>query len=141
MVVFDILNDVFSRGSDQLVGRITGPLNIRLPLTPAMAAFFAIRDGVRNARSGQPIFFWHAVTHPEERTARLRAGWSSLKRVILLGFVIDLIYQMYVFRAYYVFQTAILVLALAIIPYIFIRGVSTRIAMLFLRKREDIRKP
>ena len=81
------------------------------------------------------------MTHPEERTARLRAGWTSLKRVILLGFVIDLIYQMYVFRAYYVFQTAILVLALAIIPYIFIRGVSTRIAMLFLRKREDIRKP
>jgi hypothetical protein len=136
MGLIEFFGEIFTRGSDQLTGRITGPLNIRLILTPAMAAFFAIRDGVRAARSGHPSFFWEAVRSPEERKARLRAGWASLKRVVLLGFVIDLIYQFYVFRAYYVFQTVILVLVLAVLPYILIHAVTTRMATPFLRNKE-----
>jgi hypothetical protein len=37
-----------------LVGRLTGPLTLRLYLQPTMATLFALRDGLKDARTGRP---------------------------------------------------------------------------------------
>jgi hypothetical protein len=132
-MIMDILRDVFARGSDQLVGRLSGPLNLRLVLTPTIVAFFAIRAGWKDARSGKVTFLWTAITDPAVRRERFQIAWASLKRVILMAFVIDILYQFYVFHAYFVFQTVLLVIVLAIIPYILIRGAATRLAQIFMK--------
>ena len=44
------MDDVTTRFVSDLIGRSTGPMAFRLVLQPAMAVFFAIRDGVRAAR-------------------------------------------------------------------------------------------
>ena len=128
MIVTDIARDVFSRGSDQLLGRISGPLNLRLIITPTVSTILAVRDGWKGAHRGESSFLWDVLHHPAaERKAVYHAVWASLKKVILLAFVLDLIYQLYVFRAYFVFQTLLLVLVLAVIPYTVIRGLTTRV--------------
>jgi len=50
-----------------LIGRVTGPLSFRLFLQPAMAMFFACRDGFADAREGRPPHFWRMVTGHQRR--------------------------------------------------------------------------
>jgi hypothetical protein len=139
-VFLDIVRDVFSRGSNQMVGRLHGPLNLRLIITPTLVTLLAIRDGWKEGRAGQLPFLWRLVTKSGERKAVLQSGWKELKRVIILAFVLDMGYQFYVFRAYFVFQTILLVLVMAIIPYTVIRGVTTRAVTLFLLNRQRSRE-
>ena len=41
---------------EMLIGRIEGPLTLRLVLQPTMASFLAVRAGLKDARSaGRPI--------------------------------------------------------------------------------------
>jgi len=133
-VILDIIRDVFARGSDQMVGRLSGPLNLRLVLTPTVVTILAIITGIKDAQTQQEPFLQKLFTHPAEWRTTLKSGWVSLKKVIILAFVLDLFYQFYVFRAYYVFQTVILVAVMAVIPYLVLRGITTRIASLFIRK-------
>ncbi len=132
--LLDIVRDVFSRGSDQMLGRVKGPLNFRLLATPTMVIILAIITGIKDARAGITPFLQKLFTEPAEWRATLKSGWVSLKKVIILAFVLDILYQFYVFRAYFVFQTVILVAVLAVTPYCIVRGITTRIAGIFLKK-------
>lgn len=139
MILTDIVRDVFARGSDQLYGRINGPLNLRLIITPTVSTILALRDGWKGARRGERSFLWDVLQHPPaKRKEIVHAVWKSLKKVIFLAFTLDLIYQLYVFRAYYVFQTILLVLVLALIPYTVIRGLTTRITNAFLKGNNSL---
>ncbi len=134
-VFVDIVRDVFSRASDQMAGRVTGPLHLRLILTPTMATIFAIRNGLKEARAGLKPYGWRVFTIPDERKAYLKRGWKEIRKVIVVAAVLDMGYQFYVFRAYYVFQTVILVIVLALMPYMVIRGITTRLTSLFLKRQ------
>ncbi len=50
------MSDIFIRLWNNLVGRITGPMNFRLIMQPLVAAGFAIWAGVKDARAGRPAF-------------------------------------------------------------------------------------
>jgi hypothetical protein len=113
--LIDIVRDVFSRSSDQMLGRMSGPLHVRLIIMLAVVAILAIRAGWIDARRGQ------------ERKVTLRTAWQSIKRVIIVASVIDLVYQFYVFHAYFVFQTIFMVLVVAVLPYIVIRSATARL--------------
>jgi hypothetical protein len=117
-----------SRMWSDLIGRLTGPMTFRLVLQPAMAAFYGVRDGLKDARSGKPAYFWSIMSHPSEGTRLLREGWHAVLRVILLGAVMDIVYQALVFRRVYPLQLVIVVLTLAFVPYLLVRGPANRIA-------------
>ena len=48
------MDPVISRVVGNLVARVTGPMHFRLLLQPGMATFFAIRDGLKDARECKP---------------------------------------------------------------------------------------
>ena len=52
------MDDTFNRMINDLFSRLDGPLHFRFFLQPAMATFFAIRDGLHDAREGRPAYFW-----------------------------------------------------------------------------------
>jgi hypothetical protein len=52
-----------------------------------------------------------------------------------LGALIDLIYQLMVFRRVYPLQLVVVVLILAFVPYLLLRGPVKRIARRFMRTR------
>jgi len=90
--------DDFDRIWTELVGRLTGPLTFRVILQPAMAIWFATRDGMMDARTGRPPYFWSIFHDAAERRHLLTEGWKHIRRVAVLGTVMDLIYQMLVFK-------------------------------------------
>jgi hypothetical protein len=74
-----------------LLGRASGPMRIRLVLQPFVAAVFAIRSGLRDAREGRPPYFWALFARAPGRGQRLREGWRDVGKVLIAAAGIDLI--------------------------------------------------
>jgi len=111
-----------------LVGRLHGPLTLRLLLQPTMAAIFAIRSGLRDARQDRPPYFWAILSSPEHRRELLRQGWKDVGKVYLAAIALDLVYSFIAFRRGYPFETLIVAALLALLPYLLVRGPVTRLA-------------
>ena len=113
---------------DMLIGRTTGPLTPRLILQPTMAAIFAIRAGLKDAHEGLTPYLTSLATEPQRRAAQVRQGWGHVRNVFLIALGLDVVYQWMVFRWVYPLQSVIVAVALAIVPYLIVRGVVTRVA-------------
>jgi hypothetical protein len=123
------MDDMWTRFVTDMVGRVSGPMQFRLVLQPAMAAFFAIRSGLADARAGREPYFWALLTGDQAtRRAELKSGWKSVSRVFILAVALDVVYQLYVLHFVYVPQAIIVAIILAILPYLFLRGLVTRLA-------------
>jgi hypothetical protein len=122
------MDDQLSQFISDLAGRLNGPLSFRFFLQPLMATLYALRDGVADSRANRSPYFWSMFTEPDQRRQRLREGWTAVARVMALAVFMDLIYQVMVFRWVYPLQLAVVVLGLALLPYVVLRGPVERIA-------------
>jgi len=127
------MDDVLTRIWNDLFGRLTGPLTLRLYLQPAMAMLFALRDGVKDARAGRPAYLWTVFSHPEERRRLLAEEWKAIGKVFILAIILDVIYQLIVFRRAYPVEALDVAVILAIIPYALLRGPVNRLARRWIR--------
>jgi hypothetical protein len=110
-----------------LVERPDGPMRFRFVLQPLMATIVAIRDGLKDARSGRSPYFATVLGNPQERIGRLWEGLNATARIIALGLVMDVIYQAIVFKTFYPDQALVVAVVLAFAPYLIIRGVTARL--------------
>ncbi len=122
------MDDIWVRIVENMTDRVSGPLQFRLLLQPVMAAIFAIRSGLLDARTGKPPYFWALASSPEHRADMLKDGWKSVGKVFVLALALDVVYQVIVQRFVYPGEAIIVAFALAILPYLILRGVVTRIA-------------
>ena len=122
------MDDSLMQFVSNLVGRWQGPFWFRFLLQPAVAVVYAARDGLADARGGRPPYFWSIFTRPNERRQLLREGWKAVTRVIVLGVVMDAIYQVIEFRWIHPLELMLIVLGLAFVPYVLLRGPVARIA-------------
>lgn len=122
------MDDLWTRIAENMIGRITGPMKFRLLLQPTMAAIFAIRAGLADAKTGKPPYFWGLLTDPTHRANMLEDGWKSVGKIFVLAMVFDVIYQIIVERFVYPGEALIVALVLAIVPYLLLRGLVTRLA-------------
>ena len=76
------MDHTVARIAHNLVARVTGPMKFRLLLQPAMATFFAVRDGLADARASKPPYFWGLFTGQGERGTMLRMAGSPLERCL-----------------------------------------------------------
>ena len=113
--------------ASELIDRLHGPFSFRFVLQPTMAAIYAVRDGVLDAYAGKPAYFWNILSKPGRR-AQLTQAWHRVLRVMILGTVMDLIYQVIVFKTIHPLQLVVIVLGLAFVPYVILRGPINRIA-------------
>jgi hypothetical protein len=120
--------EMLSGAIEQLLGRASGPLHLRLVIMPIVATILAIRAGLKDARTGQPAFLWAVVTSPAERRRLLHSGWKDIGRMLIIALVIDAVYQVMMFRAFHVVQALIVAVVLAMVPYVLIRGPINRVA-------------
>lgn len=122
------MDDSLTRIFEDIIGRVSGPMKFRLFLQPIMAAFFAVRSGLKDAREGRPAYFWAIFTRPGHRLELLRDGWKSVGKVFVLAVAMDAVYQLIVLRWFYPGEALLVSIILAFIPYLLIRGPVNRIA-------------
>ena len=121
------MNDMWARIAGNLVDRTTGPLHFRMFLQPTMAIVFAIIDGRKDAKAGRPPYFWSLLTDLAHRVTIARDGWKSIGKVFILAVVLDAIYQYIVQRFIYPGELIIVAILLALLPYLILRGLVTRL--------------
>lgn len=123
--------EVWDRIFRSIAERPGGPMTFRFILQPVMASIVAAVDGVRDARSGAPPYFWSLLTGSEARGERLKQGLIATSRIILLGIGMDVAYQLIEFKQFYPGEAAIVAILLAFLPYLLMRGPFARLARLW----------
>jgi hypothetical protein len=134
------MDHMWARIANDMVARVTGPMKFRLVLQPVMASFFAIRSGLANARAGRPPFFWALVSDPAQRASMIKEGWKSVGKVFILALVLDVVYQIIVRRFVYPGEAIIVAFVLAIVPYLILTGLVTRLARRIGARRQHDRQ-
>jgi hypothetical protein len=127
IVLHGVSIPTFRRIWHQLIDRADAPMRFRFILQPVMAAIAAILDGLKDARTGRSPYFWTMLSNPRERIERLNEGLNATARIILLGLVMDAIYQIIVLKRFYPAEAVIVALLFAFVPYVIIRGPVLRI--------------
>lgn len=122
------MDHMWARVGSQLVARVSGPMKFRLVLQPAMSCFFAIRQGLADAKAGNSPYFWSLLSSPGHRKDMIRDGWKHVGRVFLLALAMDVVYQLIVLHFVYPGEAVIVAIVLAIVPYLVLRGLVTRAA-------------
>ena len=133
-----MIEEMLARTWDNLVGRIGGAMSFRLILQPAVALFFGIRDGLKDARLGQPAYFWTIFSDRTQRSELLHEGWKAVMKVFIMAVVIDAVYQYLQLAWFYPGEALIVAFILAFIPYLLIRGPINRIARRTMTHRERV---
>ena len=127
LLLHGITLDVIDRLWHDLIQRPDAPMRFRFILQPLMAAIVAIRDGLKDARSGRSPYVATVLANPRERAGLLREGLNATAKIIALGLVMDVIYQAIMFKTFYPDQALVVALVLATVPYLIMRGVTARI--------------
>lgn len=122
------MEEMLTRILENLSDRVSGPMKFRLLLQPIMASIFAVLAGLRDAREGKPPYFWALLSNAGHRKDMLKDGWKSVGKVFVLAMVLDVVYQIIVLRFVYPGEVFIVAFILAIVPYLILRGLVTRVA-------------
>jgi hypothetical protein len=122
------MHDIGLRILDNLIGRVSGPMKFRLILQPTMAAILAVISGLKDAKAGKPPYFWTLLTDPGHRRDTLKDGWKSVGKVFVVALLLDVVYQVIEQHFVYPGEAIIVAFVLAILPYLILRGLVTRLA-------------
>jgi hypothetical protein len=117
---------IWMRGAQNLIDRVSGPMNFRFILQPVMASIFAIIAGLKDAKAGRPPYFWGLIAGGAHR-ADIKDGWKSVGKVIIVALALDVVYQVIVLRFVYPGEALIVAFVVVIVPYLILRGLVTRL--------------
>jgi hypothetical protein len=134
------MDQMWERVGSQLLARVSGPMKFRLVLQPCMAAFFAIRAGLADAKAGRPPWFWELVSNPPERDDMIKEAWKRIGKVFILALVLDAVYQLIELHFIYPGEMIIVAFVLAIVPYVLLRGPAMRVARMIEERRQHERQ-
>ena len=121
------MDDIGTRFVTEMIGRIDGPMSLRLLMQPCMAALFAFRDGRKDANRAEAAFGWALFTRPEHRAFLLHDGWKGFSRVFVLAILLDLVYQYVAIGGFRPLQAVATACFLAMVPYVLLRGPFNRL--------------
>jgi hypothetical protein len=119
---------MWQRVWDDLIARPGGPFSFRLVLQPLTAVILGVLAGLRDAKQGRPAYLWTVITDRAQRRALLREGWHGVARIFVFAFALDVVFQLIELHWFYFFESLIVALVLACVPYALVRGPTNRLA-------------
>jgi hypothetical protein len=128
IVWYGLEPSAFARLWQNLVDRPGGPMLFRFFLQPTMATIAGVLSGLKDARLGRVPFMQAVLTRPSERAGRLDEALVDTSRIMLLGLVMDTIYQYIEFDTFHPGEAVVITLLLAFLPYLLLRGLVARVA-------------
>ncbi len=123
------------RGWQNMLARPNQSLALRFLLQPAVSTTLAIRDGIRDARTGRSPYFWTMVSDPAQRSAHLREGIAAIGKIFLIAIALDVVYQILELKAFHPGEGLVVAILLAFIPYLALRGPVARLARRWQRDK------
>jgi len=109
-------------------------MTFRFFLQPLMASIAALYDGINDAHLGRSPYLSAIVRGIEGRSSRLWEGVVSTAKILLLGIVMDVVYQLTVLDTFHPAESAFIAILLAFVPYALLRGPVKRVASRWIRR-------
>jgi hypothetical protein len=122
---------------DDLLARLSGAGRFRFVLQPIVAVLLGSRDGLKDARKGRPPYLWALAFHVEHRRELLRGTFVSIREVVAVAILLDILSQFLIFHEIHPGAAFILGPVLIGVPYAVARAITGRIA----RKKVSERQP
>jgi len=120
---------IFSRRFvDDMFARLHGPGRLRFIFQPTVAIVLGARDGVKDARAGNPPFLWGLVFHSADRPDLLRSALASVRDLVAVAILLDVASQFLIFRRVNPFAALLLGPVLLGLPYASSRALTNRTA-------------
>ena len=136
LLIYGFSAEVHRRLWHDIFERPGGPMSFRFVLQPVMAAIAAFHDGFKDAIRGSAPYLKRLVSGSGDRTDLFSEAVLSTSRIILLGLAMDGVYQYTVLKTFYPGEMVVIALALAFVPYLLLRGPSSRLANWWQDRRE-----
>lgn len=115
--------EMLGRIFENLGDRVGGPMTFRFILQPAVAVFLGVRDGLRLGRAGAPFINWDQHRRAGTRHPRITMVWHSIRVLVLVALILDLIYQVVVQGSVYPGEAVIVGLTITLTPYLLVCSV------------------
>ena len=131
------MRDAYDRGGfylfseaflEDLPKRLTGPGRFRFVLQPLIATLLGIRSGMADARAGRPPYLWGLLTDGPRRRELARDGLATVANLVLMGILLDSVFQWMILGASYPGPALIVGPVLITMPYAIARALANRAA-------------
>jgi hypothetical protein len=116
-----------------MLARLSGPGRFRFIMQPTVAILLGTRDGRKDARAELPPFVWSLMFHGGRRLTLLRSAFGSVRDLVAIAILLDIISQFLIFREIHPGAALLLGPVLIATPYALARALTNRIA----RRRSD----
>ena len=131
------LREAYNRGGfylftrefiEDIPKRLTGPVRFRFILQPTLATVIGIRSGLADARAGRPPYLYGVLFQRGLRRELVRSGYRSVVNLLLMGILLDSIFQWVLFGTSYPGAALVVGPVLIVAPYGIARAFSNRVA-------------
>jgi hypothetical protein len=120
---------------DDLPRRFSGPGRFRFLLQPLLASCLGWPGGMADFRAGNPPYIFGLLFAAGRRTVLLRNGAAAISTLLAMGIILDLVFQLVLYRAVHPGAALVVGPILISVPYALSRALSTRLARAFARRR------
>ncbi len=116
---------------EELPRRFTGPGRFRFVLQPVLAIVLGVRGGLTDARAGNPPYLIGLLLDAGRRRASLRGGVAAVGTLLAMGILLDVVFQLVIYRAVHPGAALLIGPLLICVPYALSRALTTRLARWF----------
>lgn len=113
--------------AEGFLARVAGPMGLRFVFQPLVGVLLGVRDGMTDAKAGEPPFIFDLIVNRENRKAKLSSLFKSLSKTIIIALVLDAIVQYLIFDQVRVTSAIIVAVMILIVPYSLARAMTNRI--------------
>jgi hypothetical protein len=107
--------------------RLVGPGRFRFLLQPLIATVLGIRAGRADARAARPAYLWGLLFEPSLRRELLSSGFRSVANLVLMGILMDSVFQWLILGASYPGAALVVGPTLIATPYASARALTNRL--------------
>ena len=119
---------------EELPARFTGRGRLRFILQPTIAILLGVRGGLRDARAGHPPYLFGLIFAGGRRRDLLRSGLAAIRNLLAAGIILDLVFQLVLYRSVHPGAAVVIGPILICAPYALSRALSNRVARWSLGK-------
>ena len=119
---------------EELPRRFSGPGRFRFILQPVLAILLGVRGGMADFRAGNPPYLFGLLFAAGRRKELLRSGAVVISTLLAMGIILDVVFQLVLYRAVHPGAALVVGPILISVPYTLSRALTTRLARAFARK-------
>jgi hypothetical protein len=112
---------------EELPRRFTGSGRLRFILQPTVAIVLGIRGGLADAKAGNVPYLFGLILGAGRRRELLRSGMAAVRNLVALGIIMDIVFQLVLYRSVHPGAALVVGSILICLPYAVSRALTRRV--------------